>query len=606
MKTLYLECRMGAAGDMLTAALSELVDQKKFIDHMNSIGLEGVTFSTETSVKCGITGTHVTVKINGEEEESHDEHHHHDHHHEHHHDHAHNAVFVYRLENLKTEDAHELQHRISHIHDISDVTLSEGVLRYSYDHDHNDHAEEHIREILADFAGVELVSLGHEHHHEHHHDEHDHDHHHEHHHDHEHDHHHEHHHDHEHGHHHDHAHPALYAFRLEGLTSAKGEEVLEKIKGIHDISEVSLNCEEGTLKYVYDHDHGAHAEEHVREILTQYAPEVSLTSLGHEHDHGHGHHHLGGMHGVQHILAHLNISDQVRRNAEAVYQLIAEAESHAHNMPVDQVHFHEVGTMDAVADVVAVCTLMEWLDVERVYASPVAVGNGMVRCAHGILPVPAPATAYLLRGIPSYSGRMQGELCTPTGAALLKHFVQSFESMPVMVTEKIGYGMGKKDFEAANCVRAFLGETEDDGEVTELVCNLDDISAEAVGFAVDELFAAGALDVYTTAVHMKKNRPGIVFTCMCRTSDKDKMIALMFKHLTTLGIRDYTCRRHALKREVFREETSLGSVRRKRSTGFGTVREKLEFEDLAAIAREKGLSVEEIRRLVEAELSVNK
>lgn len=538
MKTLYLECRMGAAGDMLTAALSELVDQKKFTDHMNSIGLEGITFRADKSVKCGITGTHMSVMINGEEEESHDVHHdhhgHHHHDHDHHHDHTEScdhghhsssALFKYHIEGLNPADADHLQKQISGIHDISEVSLDgeTGILTYVYDHDHNDHCEEHIQEVLAACVpGAVLTAAGHEHHHDH-----------------------GHHHDHDHGH-HEHHHE-------------------------HDHTE---SC-----------DHGHHDHEH-------------------HHEHHHGHHHHAGMHEIHHILEHLNISDEVRKNAEAVYALIAEAESHAHAVPVDQIHFHEVGTMDAIADVVAVCTLMEWIAPERIYASPVAVGNGMVRCAHGILPVPAPATAYLLQGIPSYAGRMQGELCTPTGAALLKHFVDSFESMPEIVTEKIGYGMGKKDFEAANCVRAFLGECSEDGEVVELVCNLDDISAEAVGYAVDELFAAGALDVYTTPVHMKKNRPGIVFTCACRMNDKDRMVSLMFRHLTTLGIREYTCRRHAMKRSVEKSSTSMGEVRIKRSEGFGTVRKKLEFDDLARIARENDIPVETVRRILEKELGM--
>ena len=408
MKTLYLECKMGAAGDMLMGALSELVDQTAFLDKMNAIGLHDVLVEKEESVKCGIHGSHMKVTVHGEEEES--------------------------------EDIHEHHH-----------------------HEHEDH-------------------------------------------------------DHEHHHHHD------------------------------------------------DHHH---------------------------------HHHHTHMHDIEDIINGLSVSDKVKEDPLAVYRSIAEAESHAHGMEVSEIHFHEVGTMDAIADVVGVCLLMEMIGAERIYASPVAVGNGMVRCAHGILPVPAPATAYLLQGIPSYAGRMEGELCTPTGAALLKHFVQSFEGMPTMVTEKIGYGMGKKDFEAANCIRAFLGEAEDDGEIVELVCNIDDLSAENIGYAVDILFAEGALDVYTTSVHMKKNRPGILFTCMCKTSDKEKMIALIFKHTTTIGIREYTCRRHALKRSFRTVENDLGKVTVKRSEGFGTVREKLEFEDLARIAKESDMSLEDVRSAFE-------
>lgn len=176
---------------------------------------------------------------------------------------------------------------------------------------------------------------------------------------------------------------------------------------------------------------------------------------GHEHSH---HHHHSGMGEIKKLIDSLPLSEQVKHHGTTVYQLIAEAESHAHGMPVTDIHFHEVGTMDAVADVVAVCLLMEKLEIENVLASPIHVGSGHVHCAHGILPVPAPATAYILKGVPIYGGEIKSELCTPTGAALLKHFVSAFEGMPVLRVERIGYGMGKKDFSAANCVRAMLGE----------------------------------------------------------------------------------------------------------------------------------------------------
>ena len=244
---------------------------------------------------------------------------------------------------------------------------------------------------------------------------------------------------------------------------------------------------------------------------------------------------------IRHILSHLDIPESVRIDAEAVYQLIAQAESHAHGRPVEEVHFHEVGTLDAVTDVVAVCWLLHDLAPEKIVASPVHVGCGQVRCAHGILPVPAPATAFILQGVPTYGGAVQGELCTPTGAALLKHFAQSFGPSPVMRVEKIGYGMGKKDFEAANCVRAMLGQTQEGREtIVELCCNLDDMTPEALGFAQERLWEAGALDVYTTAVGMKKNRPGVLLTCMCREEDREKLLSLLFAHTTTLGAVSYT------------------------------------------------------------------
>ena len=180
----------------------------------------------------------------------------------------------------------------------------------------------------------------------------------------------------------------------------------------------------------------------------------------HDHDHEHHHHHHSGMHEIEHIVEDLPVSSYVLRSVLGVYRLIAEAESHAHGVPVTEIHFHEVGTMDAVADVTAVCLLMEELKPDKVVVSPIHVGSGQVRCAHGILPVPAPATAYILRDAPIYGGKIRGELCTPTGAALLRYFADEFGPMPVMKTEAIGYGMGKKDFEAANCVRALLGEAD--------------------------------------------------------------------------------------------------------------------------------------------------
>lgn len=306
------------------------------------------------------------------------------------------------------------------------------------------------------------------------------------------------------------------------------------------------------------------------------------------------------MAGIASIIDGLDIPDPVKEDMKAVYALIAEAESHAHGMPVDQIHFHEVGTMDAMADIAGVCLLFHELGADQIIASPVHVGSGHVHCAHGILPVPAPATAHILQGIPVYSTQVQGELCTPTGAALLKHFVKEFREMPVMTTSKIGYGMGKKDFERANCVRAFLGDTAETGdEIAELSCNLDDMTAEAVGFAEEALFEAGALEVYTVPVGMKKSRPGVLLTCMCRREDEEKMVELLFRHTTTLGVREHISRRFTLKRREETVETAYGPVRKKISQGHGVARAKLEYEDLAAIAKKTGRPLEEIRKEIE-------
>lgn len=312
----------------------------------------------------------------------------------------------------------------------------------------------------------------------------------------------------------------------------------------------------------------------------------------HHHDHHQHHHAHHGLHDIRHIVSHLEIPEAVREDVMAVYDCIAQAESRVHGVAVEQIHFHEVGAMDAVADVTAVCLLMHTLGNPKVVASPIHVGSGQVHCAHGVLPVPAPATALLLEGIPTYGGSIRGELCTPTGAALLRHFVSEFGPQPAMVVEKIGYGCGKKDFERPNCVRAMLGQSQDtQGDIWELACNLDDITGEEVGFAVERLLDAGALDVYTTAIGMKKNRPGVLLTCLCQEQQRDAMVKLLFLYTTTLGVRERPWSRRTLARTMETRDTEYGPVRVKTVSGFGVQREKAEFEDLARIARDKGISL---------------
>ena len=352
----------------------------------------------------------------------------------------------------------------------------------------------------------------------------------------------------------------------------------------------------------HDHDHHEHCHDHDHHDEHDFHHTHTHEEIHTEEHSGHPHHHHASMAGISHIIEHLNLPDEVKKDVVAVYHLIAEAESHVHGKTVEEIHFHEVGTADAIADIAGVCLLMHMIAPQKTVASPIHVGSGNVRCAHGILPVPAPATAFILQGLPIYSGVIKGELCTPTGAALLKHFVTEFKEMPVMRTAAIGYGMGKKDFERANCVRVLFGETEESGdEVAELSCNLDDMTPEALGFVQEILFAAGALEVYTIPIGMKKSRPGILLTCMCRCGDEEKMISLLFKHTTTLGIRENISRRYTLTRTMKEHETPYGVVREKIAEGYGVKRGKLEYEDLAKIAREQGMSLEEVKALVENE-----
>ena len=466
MKLLYLDCGMGAAGDMLGAALAELLPddaRDAFTSTLNAAGIPGVHVSLDPSVKCGITGAHLTVTVNGTEEK-------------------------------------------------------EGGHSHSHEHSHHDHQHSHS-----------------------------------------------------HDHHHDHSHRSL--------------------------------------------------------------------------------------HDIHHIIDGLKLPEAVRTDILAVYRLIAEAESKAHDKPVSEIHFHEVGTMDAIADIASVCLLLHKLAPDQIIASPIHVGSGQVKCAHGILPVPAPATAYILKDIPIYSGSIRGELCTPTGAALLKHFVTRFDQMPLMTPASTGYGMGTKDFPAANCVRAILGESFAENQpeqpacspatpapttapastatpapeeaaitetICELSCNVDDMTGEDIAFAIETFLQNGALDAFTVPCTMKKGRPGVLVTVLCKDPDQKQMTRLILQHTTTLGVRSAEKKRWILSRtesetvipdDVLANVTVPGmpaeskahelkttgndcTIRSKTSTGFGITRNKYEHDDLEKIARTYGLTLAQVRALL--------
>ena len=330
---------------------------------------------------------------------------------------------------------------------------------------------------------------------------------------------------------------------------------------------------------------------HMR-VLVHGAEEGAAHAHAHGHEHAHTH---TGLHEIEHRIAHLDLPEAVRADALAVYRSIADAESRVHGIPVEQIHFHEVGTLDALADVVGVCLLVSLLTPEQILCSPVHVGSGQVRCAHGLLPVPAPATALLLTGIPIYGGSIRGELCTPTGAALLRRFVTKFGPMPPLCIGKIGYGMGTKDFEAANCIRAMLGRSDaQPKQIVELCCNLDDMTPEAIGFALERLLEAGALDAWTTPIGMKKSRPGVLLRALCRPEKRQAVLDVFLRDTTTLGVREHRCSRTALQRSVSETDSPWGPVRCKQAGGYGVSRKKYEFDDLARIARETGLSLPEL------------
>lgn len=440
MKTLYFDCSMGAAGDMLTAALVNLLpNPENILSELNSLGIPGVVYTAEPSVKCGIAGTHIIVTVDEVEEEcpSNDEHYH-------------------------SHDEHNHSHG-------------------EHDHSHGEHDHIHSEHNYI-------------------HDEHNH---------------------------------------------------------IHD-----------------EHDHIHSEHNHIHD----------------EHDHIHR-----SLEDIRLLVSSFDLSEKVKADIMNVYQIIAEAESKVHNTPVSDIHFHEVGTLDAIADITAVCLLIDRLSPSRIVTSPVHVGSGTVRCAHGILPVPAPATALILTDVPVYGGEIKSELCTPTGAALLKYFTTEFSNMPVMKAEKVGYGMGKKDFPIANCVRVFMGESNDSGDkIAELSFNVDDMTGEAIGFAKEQFLSNGALDVFSYSVEMKKSRPGTLITILCRPEDRRRMAELVFKHTSTIGIRESFHDRYTLTRHTEVCNTPLGNVRKKVSEGYGITRTKWEYDDLADIADELGISLSDV------------
>lgn len=330
-------------------------------------------------------------------------------------------------------------------------------------------------------------------------------------------------------------------------------------------------------------------------------------------------------------IDNLPLASSVKEHVKSIYTLLGNAESAAHHTDISQIHFHEVGTLDALMDITGCCLLLETLHPEQIAASPVHVGNGSVRCSHGILPVPAPATARILQDVPIYCGSVEGELCTPTGAALLKHFVTQFTSMPPMTVEKTGYGMGTKDFPSANCLRAFWGnmsilpvpsprqlpgsynrkslspiseeETHPDfyteqfhslEQILELSCNLDDMTPEAVSYAVNLLMDKGALDVFTTSVYMKKNRPGLLLTCLCSLEEESRFSRLILTHTTTRGIRIQPCYRRTLEAQFRKVSTPYGEITVKISTGYGISKYKPEYEDVAAAAKQCKVSFSKV------------
>ena len=385
----------------------------------------------------------------------------------------------------------------------------------------------------------------------------------------------------------------LNGLGIPGVHAAMHRTAKCGVMGTHVAVTVHGEDEEDFHHHAHEHGHDEHNHPH-REHEHGHGEHDHP-----HHEHGHGHHRHASLADITAVIDGLDVPAAVKQRAAAVYTEIAKAESAVHGREVGEVHFHEVGAMDAVADVVGVSWLLDMLAPEGIVVSPVRTGFGQVRCAHGILPVPAPATALILEDIPVFAGDIEGEMTTPTGAALVRAIAGSFGEMPAMRMSAVGYGMGTRDFPAANCVRAVLGESEERGaDVAEIFCTLDDVTAEDLGYAQEALLAAGALDVFTASVGMKKGRPGTLLCCLCDYDRREEFARLMLMHTPTLGVRIYAPERMKLHRSVETVETEFGAVRIKRGSGFGIEKSKPEYDDLARIARETGLTIAEVRRRI--------
>jgi uncharacterized protein (TIGR00299 family) protein len=324
--------------------------------------------------------------------------------------------------------------------------------------------------------------------------------------------------------------------------------------------------------------------------------------------HEHKHRHLSD---IQRIIFDSALSDGIKQRAFQIFTRLAEAEAHVHNEPIDQVHFHEVGALDAIIDVVGAVICFELLKVEHFISSPLHVGSGMVQMAHGRFPVPPPAVTELLKGVPFYSGDIQGELLTPTGAAIITAVCHEFGALPLMTVSHTGYGAGTREYkDFPNVLRVMVGETPQvsasDERLWMIETNIDDVSPQIIGHVMDRAFEMGALDCFFTPVQMKKNRPGVLLSILSRPQEKESLMQLLFTETTTIGIRNYQIERRALDRKVISVETEYGPIDVKVASMNGKVVNAMpEFEHCRSAARNADVPfkvVEDAVRLALAKL----
>ena len=326
------------------------------------------------------------------------------------------------------------------------------------------------------------------------------------------------------------------------------------------------------------------------------ATDITVTLSRHDH---------GGRHGrsyseIKRLIEESTLSEQVKSKSVAIFRRLGEAEAKIHNTRIDDIHFHEIGAVDAIVDIVGACLCLEMLGIEQVFASPMPTFRGTVEMAHGTYPLPAPATLEILREAPWREVGIEGELVTPTGAAIVTELAASFGAMPAMRLQSIGYGSGKKDFEIPNVLRVMIGEAEDGSaeceDVTLLETNIDDMSPQVYEVVMDRLFASGALDVYLTPIQMKKNRPAVLVSVVCAPEDVAKMAGILFEETSTIGIRTDNRRRICLPREIVTVNTKFGPIGVKVARRAGEVINiQPEHDDCKAAAAAHGVPVKLVR-----------
>ena len=410
----------------------------------------------------------------------------------------------------------------------------------------------------------------------------------------------------------------LQKLKLEGYEIRVSEQQRKGITGTQ--VEVILTGSEHEHHHDHNHDHGHHGHSHghhhhhhgpssifdglKRRIIPDY-----YQAIEQEHNEiGHHHHEHRNLHDIEKIIRESELSDKVKTMSMDIFRLVAKAEAKIHGKPLEKVHFHEVGAIDSIVDIVGAAICIDCLSPGRIIASPVEMGGGFVNCAHGRFPVPAPATLEIMQGKPMKLGAVPFETATPTGVAILAALVDEFTATPSFTIVKTGYGIGHRDTEIPNVLRVCIGETDESTGTEKTVdavvmeCNIDDMNPERYAFVMERLFEADADDVYLQNIMMKKSRPAVTLSVLCGPEKIKAIEHLLFTETSTLGVRYQHVKKTMLERRAGTVDTPWGAVRIKEAYYQGRkLRTKPEYDDCAAIARKNGISIEKVYQEIENE-----